>query len=143
MAVKVYSQDEVSVNIAGNPIDGGRGDDEFISITQNEDDFTAKSGVDGEVTRSRNKNRITRIVLTLQATSASNDILSAIHNLDLKTDGGSGIFPIQVRDRAGTQVFIAPEAWIVKAPDLKFAKESGQTPWLIDCAEPERFDGGH
>ncbi len=52
MSLKVYSANEISFIFSGIPIDSGRGDDEFVSISKQEDTFTYKGGVDGEGTRS-------------------------------------------------------------------------------------------
>lgn len=143
MGFKNYSAADVTVNFGAINIESGRGDDEFVSIEQDEENFTYKAGVDGEGTRSETKNRKTRVTLTLMQTSAANDLLSAVHELDKKTSGGAGVVPLIVRDRSGTQVFTSAEAWIVKPPDQKYAKEAGTRVWLIDCHDPQRFDGGH
>lgn len=139
----VYSADEVTVNFSGIPIESGRGEDEFVTIEQQEDSFTYKAGVDGEGTRSENKNTYTVVTLTIGQTSSANDLLSAIHELDKKVAGGSGIAPIMIRDRAGTQLFASAEAWIIKPPDQKYARESGERVWTFGVHAPERFDGGH
>lgn len=145
MPTKVYSANEVSVIFSGIPIDSGRGDDEFVAITQPEDTFTEKAGVDGEVTRSENRgaSKIRRITLTLMRTSRGNAALSVIHNLDLKTPGGAGIAPLMIRDRQGASLFVAAEAWIVKFPDDVYAKEAGTVQWVIAAASPEQVIGGN
>lgn len=139
----VYSADEVTVNFSGINIESGRGEDEFVEIEQEQDTFTYKAGVDGEGTRSENKNTVTKITLTLSYTSASNDLLSAIHELDKKVAGGSGIAPIMIRDRLGTQLFASAEAWIIKPPMTKLARHSGERKWVFHAHQPQRFDGGH
>lgn len=141
--MKVYSAAEVTFNFAGIPIDSGRGDDEFCAITKVEDTYTYKAGVDGEGTRSENKNSLYRVTLTLMRTSAGNAILSAIHNGDLAIPGGSGIAPILVRDRQGTSNFACGEAWIVKMPDNTYSKEANTIQWIFECHNPTAFIGGN
>lgn len=139
----VWSANQISCSVGLVPVESGRGDDEFIRIEQQEDNFTYKAGVDGEGTRSENKNRYTVVTITLMATSSGNAVLSALHTGDITIDGGAGIVPIAIRDRAGLDVFMAPEAWVIKPPDVANAKEVGTREWKIGVHNPTRFDGGH
>jgi hypothetical protein len=141
--VKVYAASEVSISFGLIPIDGGRGDDEFVSWSKQEESFTYKAGVDGEGTRSDNKNNYFIVKLTLMASSAANAVLSAIHNGDVATPGGLGVVPILIRDRQGTSLFAAPEAWIIKHPDRAFGKEIGTVEWEIGVHSPTVFTGGN
>lgn len=143
MSSKVYSANEVSCIVGVIPIDSGRGDDEFLSITKEEDTFTVKTGVDGEATFSENKNNVHRVKITVMQTSSANALLSAIHLGDIKVAGGAGIVPLMVRDKQGLDLFVATEARIVKWPDLAYAKDAGTVQWELICPNPERFIGGH
>lgn len=143
MTVKVYSANEVSVSFAAIPIDSGRGDDEFVRIEQQEDTYTYKAGVDGEGTRSESRNFYTVVTLTVMQSSSANERLSAIHNLDIKVPGGSGVGPMLVRDCQGLTVFASSQAWIIKPPDQSFAREAGTREWKIGCHAPANFVGGN
>lgn len=143
MALKVYSAAEVTVNFSGIPIDAGRGDDEFAGITKAEDSFTYKAGVDGEGTRSENKNSYHIVTITLMRTSKSNAVLCAIHNGDIAVPGGAGIAPILIRDRQGLSVFTAAEAWITKLPDNVYSKEANTIAWVFGVHAPLNFIGGN
>lgn len=143
MPLKIYSANEITVNFAFLPIDSGRGDDEFAAISQVEDRFTYKAGVDGEGTRSENRNNLHRVVLTLMRTSKGNAYLSAIHTGDIAIPGGSGVAPILIRDRQGTSLFSSAEAWIVKWPDNTYAKEANTVQWTLDVHDPINFIGGN
>jgi hypothetical protein len=143
MPLKVYSANEISFNFSGISIDSGRGDDEFVSIVKLEDTYTYKAGVDGEGTRSESKNSYHEVTLTLMQTSRGNAILSAIHNGDVAIPGGSGVAPIQIRDRQGTNLFVAAEAWVKKMPDLGYAKEAGTVQWVFGVHAPAHFIGGN
>lgn len=141
--MKVYSANEVSFSFSLIPIDSGRGDNEFVSYDQKEENFTYKAGVDGEGTRSESKNRYTEVKLTLMQTSSGNAVLSAIHNGDILIPGGAGVAPILIRDRQGLDVFASPQAWITKPPERKYAKEADTVEWTFGVDNPVRFDGGH
>lgn len=141
--MKVYSAAEVTCIFASIPIDGGRGDDEFVSIAKAEETFTYKAGVDGEGTRSESKNNYHTVTITLMRTSAANALLCAIYLGDVTIPGGAGIAPILVRDRQGLSVFAAAEAWITKLPDNVYAKEANTIAWVIGVHDPKNFIGGN
>lgn len=125
------------------PIDGGRGEDEFVQISKQGETYTYKAGIDGEGTRSDSKENYFMVKVTLMQTSSGNAIFSAIHNGDLLLPGGAGVAPILVRDKQGKSIFAAAEAWITKWPDLKYAKEAGTVEWEIGVHNPAHFIGGN
>ncbi len=141
--MKNYSAAEVVFSFAGLGFDSGRGDDKFVQIEQQEDAFTHKAGVDGEGTRSENKNRYTVVTLTLMQTSDGNVLLSGIHNGDVKIPGGQGIAPILIADLQGTSVFSAAEAWILGPPKRGYGKEADTVDWMFGVDSPDRIDGGN
>jgi hypothetical protein len=141
--LKIYSADAVTVNFAGISLEGGTGDDEFVTITKVEEAFTYKAGTDGSGTRSKNSNSLVRITVNLMQTSEKNALLSTIHLLDLKTEGGSGVAPFKVEDRNGTTSALAPESWIVKMPDWKAAREADVVQWIFEAHGCEYFVGGN
>jgi|GEM_PF-889380 len=143
MGLKVYSANEVTFNFATISFDTGRGDDEFVSIAKAEDTYTYKAGVDGEGTRSESRNNYYEVTLTLMRTSKGNALLSAIHNGDIAIPGGSGIAPILIRDRQGTSLFAAAEAWIIKVPDNAYAKEANVLQWRFGVHGAVQFIGGN
>lgn len=143
MSSKVYSANEITCIVGGIPLDSGRGDDEFIAIAKVEDTYTAKAGVDGEVTFSESKNNLHTVTITLMQTSSGNALLSALHTGDIKTAGGAGIVPIAIRDEQGRDLFIAAESRITKFPDQSYSKEAGTVQWALLVPNPERFVGGH
>jgi len=141
--MKLYNGKEVTFNFASIDVDAGLGDDVFVRIEKiNGGRFTAKAGVDGEVTRSLNGDNIHRVTLTLQQTSKFNDALSAVHLLDVQEDG-AGVAPLMVRDRKGTDLFTEPEAFIEMLPDQEKAREAGEVEWRFLCPDPKRFVGGN
>ncbi len=142
MALKVYDPDQVVVMFAGLPI-RGYADGTFVTIEQVSEAFTEVVGSDGEVTRTKNNDRRCSIKFTLMQSSDSNDVLSAIHNLDLEAPNGVGVAPLAIKDMSGRFQFVAPEAWVKKAPNAEFGKEAGPREWELCCNDPKRFDGGN
>lgn len=140
----VYNSNQVVVSVATLPIDSGRGDDEFVAISQPEDDVEFKPGVDGYGTVSVNNNRYTEVTLTLMATSKGNAVLSGIHKAAKATGAKVAIVPLAVTDLGSLgDLFVGAECWIKKIPDEARAKVVGTVQWVFGCHNPERFIAGH
>lgn len=141
--IKIYDADEVTVNVAGLPIDSGYDDGEFLRIEQESDDFTDKVGTDGEVTRSKTNDRRATASIVLMQTSSGNSLLSGLNNLDRNTPNGFGVGPFLVRDRQGLALYTGSASWISKPPDVSFDREATAREWTIRIADLTRFDGGN
>lgn len=140
--MKVYDPTEVTVSFAGIVI-GGYADGEFVRVEQESDDFSDVVGTDGEVSRSKTSDRRATVTFMLMQTSESNDLLSAISNLDRDTPGGAGVGALLIRDRQGRALYRSAEAWIQKPPDVSFDRAPTNREWTIRCAKLERTDGGN
>lgn len=143
MGFKVYDANEVTVNFAGLDIDSGFADGEFCRVEQESDDFVDKAGTDGEVTRSKTNDRRTTVTILLMQSSDGNAKLSTLNNIDRLAGNGAGVAPILIRDRQGTSLFAAAEAWISKPPNISYDREPTSREWTLRVANPERFDGGN
>lgn len=139
-ATRTYDPGEHLLSFLGIPLTAF-GPDTFIAAARNEDGFTMTVGAGGEVARSRNRNRTGRVTVTLLASSPENDLLMQAAQADEAT--GQGIGALLMKDRLGTSLLHAENAWIAKIPDMSRAKELGVVEWLIDCAELETFSGGN
>lgn len=142
MAFKEYDPRQVTVSLAGNVL-RGFADGTFVRVQMESDAFTDVVGTDGEVSRSRSSDDRATVTFLLMQTSDSNDVLSALHNLDKTTPGGAGVGALEIRDRNGRAYYRAAEAWISKAPDVEFGREPGPREWAIRCAKMIRVDGGN
>src|ERR1041384_5085291 len=92
-----WSAAKVSAVFGGILVDG-LADGEAITVEFNEDAFTLTVGIDGKAVRNRMANRSGRITLNLIGSSATNDALSAVYNLDQALDNGAGVAPFILRD---------------------------------------------
>jgi len=137
--MKTYDPGQVIVSFAG-VILHGIAPDTFVTVERDEDGWMKTAGADGEVARTRNRNRMGRVTATLLQSSSSNDELSALAILDELSASGSG--PLIVRDLNGTTLCAAENAWIVKFANAEFAKEHGNREWMFDCDKLEMFVGG-
>lgn len=130
---KVYDPDQVTVTIAGILI-GGFADGQFIQIEKDTQDFQDVVGTDGEVVRSKSNDKRATVTISLIQTSASNQLLSALLAADKASANGAGVGPLLIRDRSGTSLFTAENAWISKSPSVTFDRTATSREWEIRCA---------
>jgi hypothetical protein len=128
--MKTYDPSQVSLAISGNLI-------EFDEVTLGyvEDRNTLTAGTLGEVTRTKNLNKIIQWTITLPQTHSSNDVLAALAITDVP-------FVIGIRESGGNYVATSPEAVITKRPDTSRGKEAGTNEWMIQ-GKGEIFEGGN
>jgi hypothetical protein len=142
--VRTYDPKKVIVVVGGVPLSGFG--DKMVKCTRSTDTFTKKVGVDGIATRSHQHDRSGEIVITLEQSSPSNDVMSALHKLDEETNGG--IVPVLIKDALPASgsigsTFVAAKAWIRKPADADYEKNSTDREWTLDVDEFEVFLGGN
>lgn len=140
MGVKTYDPQKVALSLGGQ-IMSGFADGTFISIERDENSFEKVTGADGDVSRSKTANKSATLTLTLNQTSPSNDILSALAALD--EVASSGVFPVILKDNSGTTVVSSGAGWIRKPPTSGFGKVIETREWVIDLAATIFFIGGN
>lgn len=131
MGVKNYDPKGIIAIFAGIPI-SGFAPGTFLNVEQNEDAFALTVGADGEGCRSKTNDRSARATFTLQQSSAVNDLLSALHNIDLNSPLGDGIAPLPIKDLSGTTLIAAEKAWIVRQPASTFSRDPETREWIIE-----------
>ena len=141
MSVKMYDPGSVIV-VYGPLILTGYADGTFVLVDRDEDSSTKKVGADGEVARTRNRNKCGSVTVTLMQTSASNLALSAALTADGLADNGITL-PVMVKDSRGNSLHAALDAWIKKTPASEYAKEVGQREWVIDTGPMINVEGGN
>lgn len=137
--MQTYNPQKVSLAVLGNTISGFAAGS-FIKVSRAEDGFMLTIGADGSGARTRNANRSGTFEITLLASSASNDVLSALAVEDeLNADG---VGPTLIKDASGTAFASAQNSWVKKIPDLERAKELGEVTWVIESDNIDVFVGG-
>lgn len=139
--VKTYASDRVAVTFGAHSVKGMT-DGTFVSIEQMADGITSQAGADGEVARSMSADKRCKVTLTLQQTSQSNNVLSALHDADIAS-GGAMPLPLMIKDLRGDTLFMAGAAWIVKKPNSEFGKEVGSREWVFETASAVYSVGGN
>ena len=138
--LKTYDPGQVSVTF-GPVILSGFADGEQIVVEPNVESFTLHMGAQGDGARTRSRDKSARVTVRLLQTSASNDLLSAIQNLDRA--GGLGIFPLMVKDNGGRSIHLAENAWLVAPPSSAYGAEAGAREWIFETDSMEDFNGGN
>lgn len=137
---RTYSPAEILCSFGGIPITSF-GPDTFVEAERAEDGWLTTVGASGEVVRSQNLNKLGTVTFTLLSASPENDLLSSIAGTDELSRQGIGA--LMIKDRIGTTLVHASEAWIQKLPKVERAKTSGTTVWMVTCARLEAFSGGN
>lgn len=126
--------------IVGGYIMTGFGPEDFVEVERDEDAYTKKVGVSGEVARVRNLNRAGVITLRLMQSSPSNDALSLLATLDEFADLGA--VPILARDHSGRSLFTSVFGWVKRFPKTVWKKDVALWEWKIDTATLSIYMGG-
>lgn len=113
------------------------------TIEYNGNAFEHTPGGDGEHIRSRNYDRSALLTIRLQQSSAVNDLLSALHNLDLNATNGAGVVPFQLQDLFGTTLLGGPQAWIEAPPNVTIAPTGQAREWKVRISELSGNWGGN
>jgi hypothetical protein len=130
MSVTTYDASQVTIVLSGLPLTGF-GPDTFVNVEQDEDSFGLQIGADGEGSRSKSNNRSATITVTLLQGSQANDLLSALHNLDINSPAGDSIGPFLLKDNSGRTIINAAKAWIQKPPPVEHGREAGTREWIF------------
>jgi hypothetical protein len=142
MATFVYDPNEVDIIFGGFPL-SGFADGEFVTIEEDSNAFNDVVGTDGQVTRSKSNDRRATVTVKLMQSSPSNGVLSSLHQTDKNSPNGAGIATLEIKDKSGTSLHRAREAWIQKSPDVSYDREPTSREWPIRCASLQNFVGSN
>lgn len=123
--------------IFGEVIAVGYADGSFLTAEMAEDGAVEQVGEDGSVVVNQNLNELGQVTLRLLHTAPANAILLAIYNAN-RLLWGSGFRPLRVVDANGQQTVSAPQAWIVRPPNMDLGDIAQPREWLIR-GNPMRF----
>lgn len=128
--LKEYNASEVAMSFAGIPITG-LADGEFVTIEMDTDDFGDVVGSDGEVASFRTNDRRAKVTFKLLQTSAAISRLMALSNADLAAINGAGVGALMVENLSTGERWEAPEARIMKQPNVSLGREVGSREFVI------------
>ncbi len=137
----LYSPIDVEIVIAGLHTITGVADGTFVSITKDVEPFETERAMDGSIQRIYKHDEGFKLEITLAQSSPSNNILSALYNMDAATQIGK--FPVFVTDGRGSTKFFALTAWIDRIPNVVFSNQLETRTWVFSCTQASITVGGN
>lgn len=122
----------------------GLSDGDSVVARRNETLYNSRAGMKGSVARARNTDKRGQIELHILQTSAANDAISAMTNLDSLTVDGKAVFPITLVDLSGRTVISAGQAWLMQIGDVTFStNQVAERVYTFECADLKMQLGGN
>ncbi|HBL8926465.1 TPA: DUF3277 family protein [Enterobacter hormaechei] len=122
----------------------GLSDGDSIVVRKNANIYESRAGLDGSVGRARVTDKRGQVELHLLQTSAANDEVSALFNLDSLTQDGKAVYPMSVTDFSGRTIIAAGQAWLYQLGDVAFStNEVGERVYTFECADLKLSLGGN
>lgn len=130
MALKNYSIRTCNLSLGGVPISSG-----LVSFTLEPegDRFADEVSADGEWCRYDTGEIRHTGTLVLKGFSNENEVLSRIHQADVESENGAGVFVLKFKDEQGTTDVLTDEAFIVGMPPAGFSQKREDVTWKIRC----------
>lgn len=141
MALLTYCPDQVTISLAGLVDVQGYAEGAFVEISKDVSPYSYQSSMDGETGRTFRKDNTYTVRITLAQSSPTNDILSALHSVDVATQLGK--VPLLIRDRSGTTNFFSPNAWVENYPVVGFSQNVETRVWTFKCSDGAILVGGN
>lgn len=118
-------------------------EDSHINIERSKDTYTSYTGVDNVTTRIHSADTSAKVTLSLQQSSASNDVLSQLYVNDKNSRNSSGLFAVTIKDGSGRSVYFSQESWIGVVPNSQFGSGMNGREWVIHSARMDSNIGGN
>lgn len=118
-----YDFKQVALIIGGVQIHGFV-DGEAITVEPDADNWAVYVGNDGETTRAKTNNNLSRVTFKLAQSSESNGYLSGL----LKTDA---IVPMMLKDGSGSSLHVGEQSFLTKRPAAPYAREVSEREYVL------------
>lgn len=119
----------------------GYSEDSIVNIEWMSPRYALYTGADNTGTRVFNASNSATLTLSLQQTSASNDVLSLLFNNDGRNT--DGLFSVQVKDASGRSTFFSDDAYIGVRPNAGFSNSMMTRDWVIQAFNLDGYNGGN
>lgn len=140
--MKTVDLDQFNIIFAGIRLQGFA-DGDSVTIDFDGPAFIFTMGGDGESIRSKNYNRSAIMKYRGMQSSSVNDLLSALHNIDLNKPNGAGVAPFLLEDGQGTTVLKSGQAYIEAPPNIVISPTPQPREWTIRLAKVTGNWGGN
>lgn len=122
---------------------GGYSDDAMVDIQPSSEAFTLYTSADNVSTLLRNARTDAVVMLTLNQTSNSNDILSQLYDEFVASNSPSKLFTTTIKDNNGRSLYVSPQSFIGKRPNATFSNSMQNREWSLLCPNMTQFAGGN
>lgn len=121
----------------------GYSEDSIVNIERSAETFTMYTGADNTSTRIYNANKSATITLSLQQTSASNDILSLLYANDSASRNSTGLFSLQISDASGRSRYFSDDSYVGVVPNSAFGNSMQTRDWVLHAHNLDTYIGGN
>ncbi len=126
---------------AGPYVLSGFGESDSFTVAYDNEIFTTKSGIDGQITRSKNNSANMAVVtVKLMQNAKANAELYTLAEFDANTQLLP--FPLSIINTKTGTSYICDKCWIEKWPDETASQEVGELEWMIKCADLKTVRSG-
>lgn len=119
----------------------GFAENDACAVARNEDSYKLVMGADGVGTRYDTLRRDGRATFYLMSSSPVNAALAALIALDETSELGLGIGPLYIRNRNGSLLIEAEQAWIIRPADVDLGVAPKPRNWIIETNNLRTFPG--
>jgi hypothetical protein len=137
VGTKIYNSSEVMITFSALPFEGGFAEGEFVSWSWDSNVADDVVGTDGEVSVSVNNDARATVTIKLMQTSPLNRVLVQLMNLRRRGGGALGIGPFALVVGHTGETLVAPESWVMKAPDGSLDATATTREWQIRLANAD------
>lgn len=145
--VNIYSPNDITVTLTRGDgfahIVGGYSDGDMVSIEPAAEALSMYTSADNQMTLLFNANNSATVTLTLNQTSATNDVLSWLYEELKARKSPDKLFSVLIKDQNGRSLYTTSQAFIGKRPTASFSNSMNNREWTILCADMQQFAGGN
>lgn len=140
--MKQYDPKSVTISWLGVNLSEGIAEGTFVTVSQDERDWTITSGSDGEVIRTRTNKTTGVIEVTLLQGSAANAALDSILHADKLSGAVVGGVLVKDNQSSATKA-VGVNAFLEGPPDLVRGDTPSNVVWRFLCEKVEIFNRGN
>jgi hypothetical protein len=145
--LNIYSPGDITVTLTRDDgfahTIGGYMEDAMISVEPTQDTFTMFTSADNRSTLMFHEDTSASVMLTLNQTSPSNDVLTALYKEFRGAKSASKLFTLTVKDNNGRSLYVSPQAFVGRLPTASFANTMQSRDWTIVCHDMDQNAGGN
>jgi hypothetical protein len=139
--LKIHSLAAHTMKFAAGITLQGFAENDACECARNADSYAYVPGADGQGTRYDTMRRDGRATFFLMSSSAVNAQLAAIILADEQSPNGLGVGALYLRNRNGSMVVEAEQAWIIRPADIAVGVAPKARNWIIETNNLRTFPG--